>query len=299
MTFTKVRHLGSLCIVLAALFTQTACGNEEEAFGSAVAIERMTQALNVLQLRSVNGTYGTGCRNHSGDTWSVEIAVDAPLDYAPLTVALNDTDCVLTLTSLHTDVEGPTGIMPAVPAIVLATSYNAAASSFGEFYANAKLSSDLFADDFVLTVLFSDDPALAVADNTASLVEVVATAVTSGAIAAPDYAIDVQGLLVLTDANDVVQSVTGTADLTEALVAGQQYVVVEGGGLTTYAAIDAAFLAGTPAALTLTIPAAAFTLVGADLTAGTTLRTLIIANTSVDDGVASYQAFEITFNPAP
>lgn len=301
MNVTNVRHLGLVCALLATVLMQVSCVDEgqEDVQGSVVALDRTTYALTTLELESVNGTYGIGCRSHAGGSWSIEIALGAPLDNAPLTVVLNDADCVLTLTSLHTDVAGPAGIMAAVPAIVLATSYNAAASSFGEFYANAKLSSDLFADDFVLTVLFSDDPALATAANTASLVSVLATAVTSGAVAAPDYTLDVDGIAVLTDANDIVQSVSGTATLTEVLVIGQQYVVVEASGLYTYAAIDAAFMAGVKVAITSAIPAADFTLVGADLTAGTTVHTLIIANTNVGDGVSSYQAFEITFYPAP
>jgi hypothetical protein len=301
MKIANARHLGSILTLVAALLTQVACMGAEDADaqGSAVALDRTTLALTTLELGSVNGTYGAGCRNHVGASWSLEIALGAPLDNDPLSVVLNDADCALTLTSLHTDVAGPAGIMMAVPPLDLSTTYAAAASSFGEFYANAKLSSALFADDFVLTVLFSDDPALATAANTASLASVLATAVTSGAVAAPDYTLDVDGLAVLTDAGDIVQSVSGTAALTEVLVAGQEYVVVAAAGLFTYAAIDAAYLAGTPAAITPTIPAAAFTLVGATLTGGTTVRTLIVANTNAGDGVASYQAFEVTFYPAP
>lgn len=298
MISVRAKHLGSVAAILVGLLAQSACTNEEVLQATAIAFDRTTGALSALELTSVNGTYGTGCRNHASTSWSIEIAAGAILDNAPLSVVLNDDDCVLTLTSLHTDVAGPSGIITAAPAIVLATTYAAAASSFGEFYANAKLDSDLFATDFVLTVLFSDDPALATASSTASLVEVLATAVTSGEVVAPDYTLDVSGLAVLTDAGDVVQSVTGTADLTEVLVTGQLYAVVEAAGLYTYAAIDAAFIAATQTALTLTIPAADFTLVAADLTAGTTVRTLIVANTSTD-GVASYQAFEITFHPAP
>jgi hypothetical protein len=74
-------------------------------------------------------------------------------------------------------------------------------------------------------------------------------------------------------------------------------VVVDAVGLDTYAELDAAYIAGTPAAIGAPIPAADFTLVGEDLDAATVKRTLILAN--IEGGVASYQAFEITFHPAP
>ena len=76
---------------------------------------------------------------------------------------------------------------------------------------------------------------------------------------------------------------------------GQDYIVVAGAVGGTYAELDAAFAGGTTSALVLAIPAADFALVGTDLTANQ-VRTLIIANTQ--DGVASYEAFTITFHPA-
>ena len=295
MTSGNATRLGAIAAMLAALLTQVACAGDENALGSGVGVDQTTQALTSGQLRSANGTYGAACRSHAGASWSVEIAVGAPLDNAPLAVVLNDVACVLTLTSLHTDA----GIVAAAPAMVLTTSYHVTPSSFGTFYANAKLSAVTYDADFVLTILFSNDPALAVADNTASLIEVHATAVAAGDVQAPNYTLSVAGLIVRTDVGDVVQTVTGTANLTAGTVPvlGQQYVVVNAAGLLTYAAIDAAFIAGTKAPLVLAIPAVDFTLVGADLTAGTTVRTLIVANTVT--GVASYEAFAITFHPAP
>ena len=124
-------------------------------------------------------------------------------------------------------VRGPkrlSGIIAATPAILLTTSYQATPSAFVgtvDFYANAKLSAVTFAGNFVLTIPFSDDPKLATADNFARFSVVVAT-VTAAAVPAPDYTLDVNGLLVLTDIDDVVQSVSGTAGLTAGGVAGQQ-----------------------------------------------------------------------------
>jgi len=120
---------------------------------------------------------------------------------------------------------------------------------------------------------------------------------TAQAVPAPDYTLDVGALNVITDANNVVQTVAGTANLTAGPVpvTGQQYVVVNAAGLRTYAAIDAAFSAGSKMVLTLNIPAADFTLMSVDLTIPQR-STLVVANEV--NKVASYQAFEITFHPA-
>lgn len=295
MTRATAKHLGVVGLLTAALLTISSCSSGDESVrGGAIAVDQTTQALLIGDLESANGSYGALCSHRTG-AWSVEIKAGAILDHPPLSVLLNDTSCVLTLTSLRTTLGGN---MAATPALVLTSSFQIAASTFGvpvEFYANARLSAVTFASDFVLHVLFSDDPNLATASNTAEFIVVVATA-TAGAVAAPDYTLNAAGLLVRTDVNNVVQTVTGTADLTAGTVVGQTYVVVDAAGLNTYAAIDAAYHAGTIKALVLAIPADDFTLVGKDLTVPE-VRTLIIANTQ--DGFTSYQAFEITFNPAP
>jgi hypothetical protein len=213
-----------------------------------------------------------------------------------LSVVLNDTDCVLTLDSvtMSDDLLTP---HTATPTITLGTGYADAASGFGDpmwFYGNARLSAITFADDFVLTFLFSDDPGLAGDDDEATF-DVVGSSATAEEVPAPDYTIDASLIAVTADANNIVQTATGSAELTAGLVTGDTYVVVEASGLYAYAAIDAAYL-GVTAATTfaLEIPAADFTLVGTDLT-DSQVRTLIIAN--IDSGVRSYQAFEITFNP--
>jgi hypothetical protein len=295
MTPAKLKQFGFVGLSMAALLAVAACSDSNDsARGGATAFDQTTSALLIGDLESANGTYGALCSHRAGN-WSVEIKAGAPLDYPALTVLLNDTSCVLTLTSLHTTLGG---IIAAAPAIVLTTSFTPVASAFGapvEFYANARLSSVSFASDFVLDVLFSDDPNLATAVNTAQFIVVVATA-TAAAVPAPDYSLTAAGLLVRTDVNDVVQTVTGTADLTPGSVSGQTYVVADAANLFSYSAIEAAYLAGTIKALVLAIPAVELTLVGQDLTVPE-VRTLIVANTQ--NGFTSFQAFEITFNPAP
>jgi hypothetical protein len=124
---------------------------------------------------------------------------------------------------------------------------------------------------------------------------VVHSAAGSQLVAAPDYTLTVAGIVLMTDVDDVVQTATGTADLTAGLETGQTYVVVNAAGLFTYAAINVAYLTSS-AALTLAVPVGDFALLGTDLT-GTQVRTLIVANTS--KGVRSYQAFQVTFLAAP
>jgi hypothetical protein len=266
---------------------------EETVQAEALATNHTTQALTSGELDSVNGTY-TGCTNRTG-SWSLEIAGGAALDNPVLSVILNDTACGLSMTELHTTA----GVIAADPGpLALTTSYAGAPPSFAvpiEFYANARLSAVDFAGDFVLSILYSDDPSLAAASNTASF-QVAQSSATAQAVPAPDYTIDAAGLVLLTDVNNIIQSATGGADLIDGAVLGQTYVVVNAQGLSTYADLDSAYLGGTPAAVTATIPAVDFALVGSDLTTAQ-VRTLIIAN--ISSGVASYEAFAITFNAAP
>jgi hypothetical protein len=270
-----------------------ACNAGGDAAANAEAINHATQALTSGEIESINGTFGAGCTDRSG-AWSVEIASGATLDNPELSVVLNDTGCVLTMTELRTTA----GAIAADPPIVLGTSYAGSASSFEdpiEFYANAKISSVLFATDFGITVLYSDDESLATDSNTAAFV-VVESSATAESVPAPDYSISMAGISLTTDAGDIVQSAVGSASLTEGLIEGEAYVLVNGSGLDTYAELDEAFLAGTPATVPLTIAAADFDLVGDDLTTPQ-VQTVIIAN--IMSGVRSYQAFAVTFNPAP
>jgi hypothetical protein len=116
-------------------------------------------------LASVNGTYGDGCVDRVG-AWSLEVDVDATLDHDELSVVLNNDACVLTLTEIRT----PSGAIAADPAIVLTTGYDATASAFKdpiEFHGNAKLDSASFASDFTLMLVYSADPSVGTAENTA------------------------------------------------------------------------------------------------------------------------------------
>jgi hypothetical protein len=294
MTVRDVRSLGTIAALAGALLMQSGCsGDEDTAQASGVGIDRTTHALTIGQLSSVDGSYSAACRNRLSGAWSIRIAGVIALTNPALTVVLNDTACVLTLTAVHTT----TGVIAAVSPMVLTASYLGTPSAFTSpvgFYANAKLSAVTFAGDFVLSLLYSDDPRLATADNTA-LFQVVQSTAAAVSVDAPNYTFDPAGLALLTDINQIVQSAVGTAALTAGTVLGQTYVVVNASALTTYAQLDTAYTGATSVPIAATIPAASFTTVGTNLTANQ-VRTVIIANTS--NGVRSYQRFQLTFHPA-
>jgi hypothetical protein len=137
-----------------------------------VDLDEMTEPVMAASLLSINGTYGTGvtaCAGHaSNEAWSLEIAAGASLAHPELSVVLNDTTCVLTVTSLVAD-----QTYPAAPAFTLTTSYKVTASKFTfgavSFYANALLNSAAFANDFAVTVLASNDPVAGIGDDVTAL----------------------------------------------------------------------------------------------------------------------------------
>jgi hypothetical protein len=282
---------GHVCALVCALVVSVGCMTDE-VDASGIGIDNTTQGLALASLQSANGTYGGGCSHHSG-SWSVAIASGATLDNAQLSVVKANSGCVLTLTSLHTT----SGIVTASPAITLGTSYIATSSSFGGgFYANAKLSAVDFNANFVLSVLFSDDPGMATATNTAGIVVENSNLAQTASVASPNYTLSVAGLSVVTDVNNVMQTATGSATVTAGSVTGQTYAIVAAGGLVTFSQIDAKYLAATTHTIASSIPAADFALIGTDISTAQP-RTLIIANTV--NGVRSYQTFEVTFHAAP
>lgn len=278
---------------LACVVMLSGCFGGGDVSGEVEVIDKRSETLLSGDLEAVNGTYGAGCTNRSGP-WSIEIEGGATLDNPELSVVLKNTACVLTVTSLQTT----GGTLTAAPSIAMGASYKVAASAFeDEFYGNAKMDSVSFADNFVVTILYSDDPNAATDDNNSATFEVVTSSTMGDSVTVPNYTIEPDDLDVVVDAGQIVQSTTGSVTLTPGSQVGQTFVVVDASGLDTYAELDAAYIAGVDAPIMgNAIPAAAFTLVTEDLDT-LPIRTLIIANT--ENGVASYQAFAITFHPAP
>jgi hypothetical protein len=271
------------------------CAGDDGTVGGEIdLVDMRSGTLASGDIEAINGTYGPLCTDRSG-SWSIAIDVGATLDNAPLSVILDDTNCVLTLTELQTTLGGD---IEAVPAIQLSADFRPSPSAFADpvdFYANASMDSASFAGDFVITLLYSDDPAQVDGDNTAAF-EVIESSSSLSTVEAPGHAINTDGLDLLVNSGQVVQSASGNVAVTLPMdaIAGQTYVVVDASGLDTYEELDAAYNGGIPVAIG-DVPAAAFDLAGEDLD-GSVIRTLIIAN--IQEGVAAYQAFEITFHPA-
>ena len=293
-----------LVAAIAALVGVGGCDDaSEDSVNPSVALVVTQGALSLDSgtLTSANGIYGDGCTNRDG-AWSVRITGGSDtLDNAELSVVKGNTGCVLTLTSIRAGLDGA-NTYSASPSFALTGAYQETSSSFAvgpptpiAFYGNAYLDSLTFQDDFMLVILYSDDPNLQTGENTAGFSVQSATATASG-VPAPNYTINMEPLIVSTDEADVVQTAAGQAVLTAVTVLGQDYVVLTTLAGTSYAEVDAAFIAGTPkTAIASTIDAAAFSLVGIDLTADNVRRYVIIANTISD--VPSYQVFTITFHP--
>lgn len=290
-SLSRTNVLTRLAILTASVLTacEATSDSDEDVRGRAVVIDRRTDALLAPDLKSINGTY-EGCTARSGN-WSLPIAGGVPLDYPELTVVREDSACMLRVTELRTT----EGVLAANPSFFLDTSYQSSASSFGspiQFYANAMASSLGFFADFTVTVLYSDDPALAVGGKTADYAVHGASA-SALSVPAPNYSLYLDGIHLEVDAHNRVVDTWGSADLYASGVHASEYVVVRASGLNTYAQLDAAFNDAAPDGFWGSVDVYRFDLLGEDLTHGL-VRTLILAN--IENGVRAYQAFEITFN---
>jgi len=280
------------------LVASAACASDSEAStvgpASVEILDRTRNGLAAGALVAANGTY-TGCVSRSG-AWSVRISGAGALDNDPLSVVKNDTGCVLTLTELVADQTF------ASSGIALAASYPGTAKSFAvggvtAFTANAKLDSVSFANDFVLSVSYSDDLRSASDQQLTGTYATVSVSTQTLLVPAPDYTMSLVtgSFTVQMDAGKIVTGVSGTATLTAGTQTGEAYAVDLGAlsAVPTYATVAAAYLvAGEQTLSGTTVPASAFGLVGANLTSNVT-RTLIVSHTSA--GVKGYQLFKITF----
>jgi len=280
------------------------CGTGSDVGPRVELINNTQSALTAGSIQSLTGTYGATCngRNAAGtDPWTASLTGGPAAD--ELSVRLNDADCILTFNRVvSTD-----GVYIGNPAIVLNTAdtYKPTASAFAlaagplDFYGNAKISSLLFASDFTLTLLVSDTPALTQGTKQATTATVSATVVVN-TVPAPNYTVLFTPFELEVDVDNVVQLVSGYAQLAAGSVVGLDYAVYQGAltGASTVSEIEAAFAASTPALLssltTLQVPATGFGLIASDLDASTK-RTIIIRN--LVSGVSSYQLLLITFIP--
>ena len=295
------RRLAITSFAITMLATAGGCSEGEQSVGAqGLVIERSFAALSIGAMQWANGTYGAGCVARS-DGWSLRISGSGTMDDPALSVVKNNTACALTLTEIVAD-QTYTG----TPAILLGTSLAGSASSFAptsggalSFYANAVLSSASFASDFVVTILYSDDPNLNTGSVTSGYAVVAATS-TATDIYAPDYTISLGAFAVQVDVNYIIQSASGTANLIDGSIAGTKYFVDQGtlGASPTFEELDTAYNAASPAPTSITganpqVAAAAFGLVGVDLSS-TAHSTIVIRR--VVSGVPSYETFRIAFS---
>jgi hypothetical protein len=262
--------------------------------GKGEAVDHTSQGLSVGSLQWINGTYAACLGHADGDAWSLSISGATAMTNPTLGVAMRDPTCQLTVTALMADT-----LYESSPSITLSTAYQTTASSLASriggvlqpvaFYANAEISATDFATDFIVTILYSDDPQNATASTGATYAQ-FAGAATATQVPAPDYTADVSGMVVQTDALDDVATVSGSIGLTAGSQTGEQYVVT-GPVDATFAAVDAAYSGGTQVAMAAAIPAASFLTAGDSLP---TMRTVIISHTV--SGVVAYETIQITFN---
>jgi hypothetical protein len=294
----RTLSLAGLASTLAlAAMSSVGCSvaSEDSVSPTVQVVDKTRQALSAGALKFVNGTYST-CTSRTGN-WSARISgtdISDPMPYAPVSVVKNDAACRLVVTALKAD-----ATYAGNPSITMVTSYAGTASSFAAgsdpiaFYGNAKLSALTYAAGFTMTILFSDNLADATDSTAASFASVSSTA-SESQVVAPDYTLDFGALALQTDALQVVQSASGSIAPSATNQTGERFVVSSNGSLgSTFAAVDAEFLDGTPQALEATIPASDLGLNGAELPA---VRSLIIAHTV--SGVTAYQVIRITFNAA-
>lgn len=299
-----VKCVKSLVAAL-AIAAIPACGMNDDVSALPEATDRTTHALTLGDILELNGSYGAGCKNRSGD-WSVPFISLQSQTNPALSVIKNNSACVLTLKTVRIGADEMSALtFDTGSNIALGADYKSAGSAFHEvsttatkFYVNARMEPDAgFANNFVLRFLYSDDPTAASASKNASYIVRSASAV-SNDVPAPDYTAVTTGVTLQTDADNIVEVASGTVDLTDQTVLGDQYVVstTDLSSSPSYDAIDAAYLAGTATALSgpnPSIPASAFTLVSEDLSSPV-LRSLIIAK--IDNGNRSYEVISITFN---
>ncbi len=162
------------CFAIVALVLAVAgCGGDisnEDSVGGNAVIETTTRALVVANVQWVNGTYGGLCAGRAG-AWSARFSGINVMTNPALTVAKNNSACVLTVTALVAD-----QTYTAAASIALATSYQGSPSAFQAggltaFYANAFISATAFLNDFVITVLVSSDAGDVGVGVTASMLE--------------------------------------------------------------------------------------------------------------------------------
>jgi hypothetical protein len=292
---------------LAAASTGCTAASDDGAVKSRVDVINQTKsALSAASITSISGLYAGSCdgRDAAGfDNWTISMSGGPAAD--ELSVRKNDSDCVLTIVNIVT----AGGTFIGNPAIALSTAdtYKNTPSAFKlpagplAFYGNAKIDALSFSADFTISLLVSDAPRASDQGNKGATFATQSGTVAAGTVPASAYTVSFASFGVAKDVNNVVQSVSGYAQLAEGSVTGQDYAIHAGAlnGSSAFADVDAAFAGASTRGLlsdltSLRLPASGFGLGALDLD-NSPQRTVIVRNT--DQGVSSYQLLMITFVP--
>lgn len=291
----------ALALALAAGATTAAgCGSSSDLTPEVVLVDHSTAPLSLGALNALNGTYGSECIGRSG-SWSSPIgSYSGALENSALSVVKGNSACVLTLTSV---LIGNTKYDPASP-VDLTDSYSSSPVAYtaeGElsiaFYGNLKLSDATYTNSFSISLLYSDDPTAASAGSPQAGYKYNSITSTQSNVIPSDYAVDGSSVDVLTDANKSISDVSGSIDLTDGTVTGQNYVITSAalGTSPSFDTIDTAYLAGTPVTISGSNPsiaASALSLVGASLATTSVKRYVIVAH--IVNSTRAYQVITLT-----
>ena len=298
--FPRTTRAALALVLAAALPLGAGCGGADDLSPHVLLINHTTAPLALGTLNALNGTYGSGCIGHSG-AWSSPIGGFAgSMDNAPLSVVKGNSACSLTLSSVLI------GSLKYVPAstVTLTDSFAVSAVAFTQdmmtavaFYGNLKLSDAAFASSFAISLLFSDDAALASAGSAQSTYKYNSITSSQSSVVPTDYMVDGTSVAVQSDANKTISDVAGSINLTDGTVPGQKYVISSAalGSSPSFDTIDAAYLAGTAVTISSqnpSIDAADLGLVGVSLASGDITREVIVAH--IVNGIRAYQVITLT-----
>lgn len=285
------------------------CGSPARVEGN-VLVENRSQALQIGSVLKVSGVYEDGkCLDpvtgalRTGVAWSA--AISATPGSAPA-VVLNDTGCVLDLTSL--DIQDSAGVTKQATAgttIALKSAFGAPVMfSYTDtnqgplsFYVNARISPADFSANFDISVVYSDSPGpLSSISLNGQYATIGSNSIVDTRVPAPSDTLSFSGVTYAKNGQKKVTNVTGNPTLTLGNPTGQSYVIVSGTCPTTLSAVNTAYAGGTQVAIA-TAPTSSDFGLSTNLDLSTPVnRCMIIANCNTASGVCSYQLYGVTFN---
>lgn len=277
---------------------------EGAVYPTAQATANSQKAVGIGTVQEVTGTYGEGCEGRQG-AWSLAVNATTPLAHAALSVAKDNAACVLKVDGIRiaADAGSPILYVPKAPIPLLGgyastpVGFGLSADAAAAFYVNASLLPDItFHGDFVVQVVYAEDPATTNQSRPAQPAATVGAAVSLQGVASPDYVASLLNLKVATSLLGIVTSVTGAIDLDALSQPGDSYCVLPNDlGLNpSYAAVDTAFRASvaTPCnGAHDSIGWNRLSLLGISLQATVAVRTIIIAREV--NGVRAYQTLTV------